>query len=83
MGPCRRWVGGAHLVEEAVLADELLAGLGVDGDGEPHVRHQQLGEGGARRRPQRRSPRPSDQVYTSQVPPEPSRHPAPPSTEEG
>lgn len=33
---------GAHLVEEAVLADELLAGLGVDGDGEPDVSHQQL-----------------------------------------
>lgn len=37
-------VGGAHLVKEAILADELLSGLGVDGDGEPYVCHQELGE---------------------------------------
>lgn len=43
-GPAQRWTGGAHLVKEAVLADELLARLGVDGDGEPHVCHQKLGE---------------------------------------
>lgn len=45
-------VGGTHLVKEAILADELLTGLGVDGDGEPHVCYQELvGEQG---RPQRR-----------------------------
>ena len=39
------WAGGGpHLVKEAVLADELLPGLGVDGDGEPHVRHQELAQ---------------------------------------
>lgn len=45
-GLCHAWrmgVAGAHLVKEAVLADELLSGLGVDGDGEPHVCHQELG----------------------------------------
>lgn len=34
---------GTYLVKEAILADELFAGLGVDGDGEPHMCHQQLG----------------------------------------
>lgn len=37
---CTREV--THLVKEAVLADELFPGLGVDGNGEPHVCHQQL-----------------------------------------
>lgn len=33
-----------HLVKDAALTDELLSGLGVDGDGEAHMRDEQLGE---------------------------------------
>ena len=40
--PPQRWIGGAHLVKESILADELFTGLGVDGNGEPHVCHQKL-----------------------------------------
>lgn len=50
--PCVGRGGNAHLVKEAELADELLPGLGVDGDGEPHMRHQELA--GEQRKHQRR-----------------------------
>lgn len=46
LGSSRHAGGGdTHLVKQAILADELLAGLGVDGDGEPHMCHQELSGG--------------------------------------
>lgn len=71
--PAQRWTRGAHLVKEAVLADELLAGLGVDGDGEPHVCHQKL-RGGAGEGLREGLARPPDQGCTPRVP---QRPPAP------
>lgn len=62
--PCMGGGGDTHLVKEAELADELLSGLGVDGDGEPHVSYQELG------RSQRRQPaRAPDQALPPREPP--------------
>lgn len=32
-----------HLVKDAALTDKLLSGLGVDSNGEAHMRDEQLG----------------------------------------
>ena len=65
---------GPHLVKEAVLTDELLPGLGVDGDGEPHVCHQELVQRQGQTSEVARAGAP-DPVCTSSGPPGP---PAPP-----
>lgn len=69
-------MGGAHLVKEAILANELLSGLGVDGDGEPHVCHQELC-GGARENIRESPARNPDLVCASSAAPRDASHPQP------
>jgi len=71
------WAGGGpHLVKEAVLADELLPGLGVDGDGEPHVCHQELAQPQGRTSEGAGAGAP-DPVCASSGSPGPQPHPTP------
>lgn len=60
------WEGSTHLVKEAILADELLPGLGVDGDGEPHMCHKELA---GEQKYQRRLSRAPGQACTPLEPP--------------